>query len=461
VTGLLLSIPSWGAAEDLSVSVLGNLGEVYSVQAGTYGELFPDGQAAGAEHPILVLDVLRPGSDTERQIVPTTFGLEVESAPRLLYSKLGERLNVVWASRIETETSIFLARFDRDGWSAVEELYFHPGGVVPRPALTTDALHLETGDGEALDLERQTLHLVWPRVEEGEFTVGYMPILFLNGSFIGWKEPFTFRHLDGDANAAATAQLPDTLRVRPHAERDSVSLTFGSTAGGRVTTLEVGLVPMEMVYLSDEIHDLVLQLGFDPEDLASFADQLGVTIVGVGARGRGRSRLTLSLVDYVAAGVRNRVLDTGGSYAADQADLLADDLRAYALELTQSLFSPAVAGARTAKSRPTRDDSKSSSILEIDVSGVFEDDDSAPTSHVLELRSAVEWPLPDSGGAELTLFTSDDGVNLVAAWQDAAARKLWYVESNLDFTWSEPQALDLGERLTLEQAHELLQKRVR
>ena len=43
VTGLLLAFPSWGAAEDLSLSVLGNSGEVYSVQAGSYGELFPGG----------------------------------------------------------------------------------------------------------------------------------------------------------------------------------------------------------------------------------------------------------------------------------------------------------------------------------------------------------------------------------------------------------------------------------
>lgn len=272
VTGLLLAFPSWGAAEDLSASVLGNSGEVYSVQAGSYGELFPGGDEVEAGRPILVLDVLRPGGETERMIVPTTLGHEAESTPRLLYSKQGGRLNVLWASRIENEASLFLTRFDGDGWSAVEELYFNPQGVVPKPALTTDALHLETADGEALDLERQTLHLVWPQVEEGDLTVGYMPIIFLNGRFIGWKEPFTFRHLDADANAVVTSLLPDILRVRAHADRDSVSLTFGSTASGRVTTLEIGLAPMELVYLGDTIHDLVMEMGFDPDDLASFAD---------------------------------------------------------------------------------------------------------------------------------------------------------------------------------------------
>lgn len=160
------------------------------------------------------------------------------------------------------------------------------------------------------------------------------------------------------------------------------------------------------------------------------------------------------------------MLDTGGSYTADQAGLLADDLRDYALELTQSLLSPAVAGARGARSRPTGDDStgdasKGTPILEIDVSTLLDGGNSGPTSHVLELRSAAEWPLPDSGGAELTLFASDDGLNLVAAWQDADGQKLWYAESNLDSTWSAPQALVLGEELTLEKAQALLQERVR
>lgn len=461
MTGLLLSLPSWGATEELSTSVLGNSGEVYSVQTGSYGDLFPGGDEVEAERPILVLDVLRPGEETERLIVPTTFGLEEESAPGLIYSKQGGRLNVVWASRIENEASLFLARFDRDGWSAVHELYFNPEGVLPELGLTSDALHIETRDGEALDLERQTLHLVWPQVEGGDFTVGYMPILLLNGSFVDWKEPFTFRHLDADANAVAASLLPDTLRVQSHADRDSVSLTFGSTASGRVTTLEVGLVPMDLVYLSDTIHDLVLEMGFDPEDIANFADKLGVHITGVGSRGRGRSRLTLSVVDYVAAGVRDRVLDSGGSYTADQVDLLADDLRGYALELVESLFSPAVAEGRKARSRPTEDDSKGRPILEIDVSDLLGDGNAGPTSHILELRNAVEWPLPDSHGAELTLFASDDGESLVAAWLDAAGQKLWYAESNLDLTWSEPQALVLGEELTLEKAQALLQERVR
>lgn len=465
IVGLtLLILPSWLAAEALPDSVLGNAGEVLTVKAGTYGELFPGGDELEAERPIVTLDILRPGESGERLIVPATLGWEVESSPALLFSKKRDVLNVLWTARLEKQVSLFLARLEDHEWSPVAEIYSNADGVLPTVATTRDVFYYETGDQRVIDVERETLHLVWSQQGNGQSSVAYSPVLLINGALIDWKETFTFSHLDPDANEVVAGRLPAMMRVRASAAEESIAITFGSSDSGRITTLELELVPMEIVFLSDLVGELILESEFDPQNVNSFADTMGAELIGVGSRGRGRGRshLTFSMFDFVATGIHNRIVETGADYSADEVDLLAADLRRYTMELTQSLLSPAVTAEPQARSRLLGSESKATPILEINVDEpVDEGQAPAPMSHILELRSAVEWAIPDSQGARITVLASDDGLDLVAGWLDADGKKVWYVESKPDLTWSEPKTLTLGEHLTLEKAAALLQARVR
>ncbi len=445
---LIAALPSWASASPLARSALDTSGTAYLVQAGTYGDLIPEGDGAEAGGELLVLDVFRPGQESERLIVPTTLGPEVESSPVLLYSREGDALDVLWQSRLDDEVAVHLTRFDGTAFSPVEEVYFSPDGVVPKVAVTHDALHLEIGD-DVVRAERHIVHLFWMQEVDGVGLAHYTPVLFLDGAFSGWKEVFSFPHLNTDPNQVAHARLPELLHVATNGDRDSVRLTFGSSASGKLTTYELEYLPMDVVYLSDLIRELALDADFDPGDISGFSGNMGAELIGVGLRARSRTHLTPEVLDFVATGLSERILETGADYGASDAEALAEDLRQHTLERLSGLFAPAAVAAKS-----------SGSLIEIDAGGLLGDEPGPAPNHILDLRVALERPVPEAGGRKLTVYTSDDGLELLAFWKDRGV--LWYVESRLDEdTWSEPRPLRLGEGLSLADARELLRQRIR
>ncbi len=108
---MVLLLPTWVSAETFSDSALGNSGEVFFARAGTYGELFPEGDELGARRRILVLDISRPGEERQRLNVPTTKDRANESDPSLFYSKAGDALSILWTSRLDDDVSLYLASF--------------------------------------------------------------------------------------------------------------------------------------------------------------------------------------------------------------------------------------------------------------------------------------------------------------------------------------------------------------
>lgn len=456
---LVWSVPAWVSAAPLSPRVLGNTGEVYSIEAGLYGDLLPGQDGAEADRPIMVLDLTRPGQDTERLLLPATLGWEVESATGLVYSRQTGLLNVVWESRTEHTVSLFLARFDDGEWSQAEEIYFSPDGVAPTVALTHDALHLELEGGVRLNAERHILHLAWLDESGGELRASYLPVLLLDGELVDARETLSLPQLNANPGQAVESYLPEFLQMTVRDEDlDSLTLTFGSSASGRITSYLIDVTPMEFVHFGDLVYEMVMGSDFDPQELASFADGMGIEIISGGVRGRGhgRSRLTSSVLGFVASEVSDRILATGASYGADDVDLLAADLRRFVIELTHSLVAPAVATPGRSKS------GGHSQVLEIEVPGLAGDDPMPAPVHVLDLRLAAERPVPESEGNELAVYTSDDGLDFLAAWLDETG-KVWYTESRLeDEAWSQPRILDaFGGHLSLEQIRDLLRQRIR
>lgn len=461
----LSAMPASLLAAPLDSTALGNGGEIYEVRAGAFGELFPDEVHGNDDRSVVALDIKLPGEATRRLVVPPTMGAETESSPRLLYSKETGALNVVWMSRAAGEVSVHLIGFDGSDWSStVDELYFDPEGVAPLMALTVDELHLDLQGGASVDAERQVLHLVWRREVAGQPSLGYAPAIILNGALLGVGETLDLPHLNPAPGGPGNPVLAPTFGLSVADEDlDRVTLTFGSSQSRRVTSYDIEVVPMEIVHFAQLIREQVLSGDFDPADIVGFADTLGVQMIDAGHRRKLRSRvvLTPSVIDFVASGTTRWIRENGAGYGAGALADLAADVGDEALRLATSLFTsvPAVGQSSGVKSRRTDSDP---SALVIDVSDLIDDSESQLSSHVLDLRFAVEMSLPDSQGSEITLFTSDDGRSFLASWPDAREPSvLWYVESGFGGSWQPHRKLQLGEDLSLEEAHALLQQRIR
>ncbi len=442
--GILIS--SHAVAAGFPTSVLGNSGDVFAVRVASYGDLFPEGADAGAETRLLVLDVTRPDGAIEQRVVPGTVGAQRESASWLLYSKRSGVLNVIWQSRAGRNLSLYTVSLEGGEWSGVDEIYLNPAAAKPKYVMTQDSFAFESEEGEAQAVERHVLHVFRPRADALD-AVEYTPIIFLDGRFVGTYEAFLFYHLNANANEPPAALLPEFLQVTANDNQNVVSLVFGSAESGRLTTYQIGNLSLAFSSLGAEVESFALTAEVDPDDLSSFAGTMGAHIIGIGHR----SRLDSAILGYLAGEVEDWIVGSGTRFAEEEPEILAAELRGLVLELSTSLVFGASAST-----------TKSGSVLEIDLGHLGGDESGPGLTYAMDLRLAAEVPVPETGGEELSLFTSESGASFVAFWTDQRDT-LWFVESRFgdDETWSQPQSLVLGEQLSLEQARPLLRQRIR
>ncbi len=443
-------------------SLLGASGQVYEIYSGTFGELFPGDHSRDPDFPVLALDTLIPGSTARRLLVPSTGSSVLESAPRLIYDRASDQLNVVWnAVRPSGELRIHLTSYSEGGWGAeVLELYRSSSSQISEPqvALTRDAYNLSAGEGQVLSAERATLHLLWQERDDNSVAVKYMPVLLVAGDYIGWSETFVLGFsstvLQAPENIDGQGE-PVTFSAFPHLSTSSRSggiiVSFFDSDSLSLKTLDIGILPLELVYLSDEIQEQVLNLGSDwvgGGDISSFADVMRLQIIGMGSI----YGFHPAVIDYVAEQVHAHLLDVGDGYS--DIEHLSSDLRDYTIDLTTSLFG-------TDLSSPEADDG--SEIIEIDLSDLPLGDEGNQPAQILDLKVASEVPLPTIAGGNSSIYTSPTGDELIVAWSesDQAGEWLVYVEYTAADGWGEPFSLELGERLDLDRAHQLLAARLR
>lgn len=463
---LTLVITHGVAAEQLpNQSVLGADGQIYEIYAGKFSDLFPGHDSYDPEHQVLALDVIAPGEAVSRRLVPTTGGPVTETEPRLVYDKASDRLSLVWNAILPSgELLIQLTSYDADGWeNEVHELYRSAGvqgdGQVsaPQVALTRDAYDLQAGHGQTLSADRATLHLLWQEREGNTVAVKYLPVLLVAGRYIGWAETFTLgtsaanqnspeNNTEGGANEGLFAAPNLTTSDR----KGTVIVSYVDRDAGRLKTFDIGILPLELVYLSDEVQQQVLDLGSDwaNGDLSSFADVMRIHIIGLGSS----YGFHPAVVDYVADQVHAHLLEVGDGYS--DLESLSDDLRDYAIDLTTSLFGSDL-------SAPANDDG--SEIIEIDLSDLPIGDEGEQPAQILDLHLASEVPLPDISIPDASIFTSPAGDELIVAWSesDDEGDRLVYIEYTNTTGWSDPLSLEIGPRLDLSRAQQLLAERLR
>lgn len=446
--GLLLGLLS-STASGQRDAVLGAGGELYEVKAGVYGGLFPGGREHSANTPVLVLEVTRPGEETERTLVPWTADSHTEGSPSLIFEDASKTLFLVCETRINSIHSILqLSSYEGSGgWSTPIEVEKNPSSLKTSPqlAITRDS-YVETGaDGQPAVRHRTLLHTIW--AEEygaGAYRTFYMPLLLEDGQYIGSNSLFDLSQFD---TAPAVPGLQSNgLSRNPVIQRGrdgrTVVVAFTSAESGRLAVVEIDSLPAELSLLADGARAQIIDLGARrsyPSNLPAMASEVRERIVAIG--GAFHSEVVESIADMVYG----MVVRNGGTKGLVP---LAGEARAQIIDLGAKLSGR---GLRMSHGAAT-----SASVVET-VTSASEKAEALP-SHLVQFRVASTRPAPDASNKDLRLFVSESGENVLVAWMEKD--RLFYRISEGD-GWTDILQLRVSAGLDLRRAYEILEQRVR
>ncbi len=439
---LVATAPAALAAE----SVLGPEGELLRVLVGTYGELFPEGEAVRESNVVLALEIIR-GDSSERLLVPGTASRGVERSASLVYEAGSDTLYIAWSSlteRVNAEINL-VGRRGQD-WGDVIEVSGNPYSFksTPHLAVTRDALPAE-GDQPAR--QRTILHTVWQEEDAGAL---YAPLVLIDGEF---QSPNRVHSL--------SAMVPDSVEapevgfatiepiVVPGPDHNSVAIAFTHTLSGELVTLTVSPLPGELTEVADGAEDFVRTTNLDPcssDQAAALGRLLGDEVLALG------EPLQDSLRHYLAA--RAESLISTASAGACAEDL--DDVRISVAEAARAHI--ILIGARELRPGPVDQIRKARAhiILIGLVSGPVSDgssDGQGSVSRVSRFAATTQDRSPDR------LFLSSDGRRVIAAWIGEQNR-IRYREAIDEEGWSDSRELILGEDLGPLEAWDALERRV-
>ncbi len=450
---LALAAPAASASH--GDAVLGSDGELYMVRAGAYGELFPGGDAAAPADPVLALEVVRPAAaagSAERFLVPGTAGPEPENSPSILFEQASKTVFVVWESAFNVvHPSVRLVWFDGAAWSELIDVTGKPFTPKTSPllAVTRDSREETSEEGEAVERNRTILHLLW--VEEdaaGLDEVLYTPIVFEDGVYKGNTGYHRLARFDPSppADVPAVSQgLLDAPTLERGRDGRTVVAGFAAAANRRVVTLEIDVLPGELVHLADRARAHIINIG------TRFSAPGGH--------------------QNLAEAARAHIINIGRDFHPEVAQSLGDQLRAYLLANPGQELIPLADGARAhiinigakLSGRGLRQQTSALSAADeaaplqeiIEVRGA--DAPYEPPLALLQVRLASSRPAPATG-AGTRIFLSETGRDVLIAWPEEG-RVLY--RGSAGAGWDDTRELRLSPALPLERALEILEHRVR
>lgn len=458
--GFLLSA-SASRADHLNLT-LGDSGQLYSVQAGTYGSLFSAAgtQAAiagapapspAATTPVLALDTTLPGAAATRQLVPSTDDGAVDSSPALIYEDTSKTLFVVWVASSDPTSSVLkLLSYNGTQWSQPIEIISNPYATKTAPQLTlTHDTHQVTDatTGKVTIHRRTVLHVVWSENSaSGLYQAYYTPVIFADGAWIGTvPEPMLLNSYDA---AEATTQggpfstpLAATPAVQSGRDVSTAVTAFASNASGMLTAVELDFLPEELRDLADACAAAMASGGakYFPGQLAALAAQAQATLQANGGA------FQPEVLQAVGSDMQTQIL--GG----------ATDLTTMALKTRAVIIdSGAKFTARGVKIGPLLPPGTvGPQIVEIVPPN-------GGPSQFVQLRVASTRAWPTVGGTNgVQLLVSPTGDNAMATWLSADGTSAFYTNTQLDGTWSATHQLQLSTSFNLELALQVLQQRVK
>jgi len=449
---VLVLLPAAAARADHLDMTLGSGGQLYSVQAGLYGDLFGGQQqtavkAPPAAAPVLALDTTSQGGKTSRQMVPASQDASLATSPALIYEDGSKTLFVVWVSQ-GINTAVKLTSYDGTTWSDPIVIISNQYATKtpPQLAVTRDS-HLETdpASGQAVTHHRTVLHIVWSEdAPNGFYQAYYAPVIFEDGAWIG--NVVTPTHLN-DFDVVEQAPQPASTGTTPlvytpavQAGRDASTVVtgFASDVSGMLTTVEVDALPEELRILADSCAATVAGQGaqYFPSQLSVLADLIQNVLTANGGA------FQPEVLQTLISGVRGEIL----AGAAD-VNTLAHKARGFIID---SGFKFSARGLRPFAPGGVVAPPK---VVEVIAPG--------GPSHFLQFRVDSTRPWPTVGATGLQLLLAHTGMDVLAAWTSSTAPgAIVYTRTQPDGTWSSQQQLQLSSSLTQQQALQVLERRI-
>lgn len=432
--------------------VLGPEGTPVRVLQGAYGDFFPLADEPSAQSSVLVLEHQRGPAAAQYQLIPGTEGPDTENGVSLIYDRGSRSLFVLWESHRDTSSAFNLIRLRPDlSWSEMIELTDDPASKKspPRLAVTQEASTRKGAEGELETHQRTVIHVVWSEQRGDEVETLYTALFLEDDSYIGSNAIVSLNELVGsDLKAQGplpTASLLQSPVVAPGSDPHSVVLGFVDPSSRQLITVEANLLPRELSSVADGARAHIILIGHRERDrtVRSLAAAARAHIILIGHRVHPRVRSLLADRAYSA------MLAFGeDNPAADHVESMAESAWEAVLW----------AGLEIEDGGVLEPEGDGEDIM-VDMSPVSEEPTSDAMRHVVQVRRLSHREVPEVGDAPSRLFVSRNGRDLVVAWR-GDHEHLHFRESTPE-GWSDVQRLAIGETLSLADAYELLESRVR
>lgn len=438
--------PAWSQAQMTSV---GAHGELYTVETGLYGDLFPGQSLADPENPSLALDITTPDGIMARLLVPGTGSDDLEDSASLVFDDRSETLFILWQTKINViHSKLDLISFHAGSWSPMIEIWGSPFGwkSSPQLAVTRDQFVTETDDGGTRAWARTVVHVIW--AEEGAYgpTILYSPIILLDGQFVGNSPVYNLSELadvDHDSfSGPVDPALASAPRIQAGRNGQTVVIGFVESETGRLVTLEAEVLPGEIAHLSERMRRQLIGLGAKVETQPNaYVDELRRQLIGIGRK----IDLHPGVAMYAADVVTEELLK----------DHSGEDINAFAERLRRQLIG---IGARMTDRGVDRTLAKTGyTILDLPDADT---DDTARGPDLIRVSTVSNRPAPSIGdsAASISLYLAQSGDSVIVAWPEDD--RLVYRESQAD-GWSDQLQIVVGSPgvPTIERAEEMLQQR--
>lgn len=447
LAALAINPPLHADAHDVA---LGANGDLFRVRTGAYRDLFPNGAFAQADVVVLALDVTRPGADgpaTQRLLVPGTGGNDVESSPSLFFEESSKSVFIVWESRINPLHSVLYLTSLTDG--AFGDMVQISGDRYsfkssPRIAVSRDTFDLAGSDGTPERHFRTIVETVWWETTGSEDRAVYAPVVLIDGAYLGWNPVFLLDELADSAGNRIVETPTGPLLHAPSIQLGNdggTVATFVNSESGRLNTLEIDVLPVDLSDIAARVRAKILTYPKIPSPVTLMADAIRSQIIDIGGR------LHPSVRGFLADAIRSQIIDIGGRYLPGQVRRLADAIRSQIIDI----------GAGAFGGRGGRQQNLVYRITEVMASPTAEPTVDQP-GHALSLHTAVDLPVPDTGDAVPSVYTSAHGDSLLVSWEQDD--KILYRESTAD-GWTDVLSITLGPTMTREQAEQILAQRAK
>jgi hypothetical protein len=428
---------------------LGSDGTIYRLWTGTFGELFgPENTAVPGTMPVLAVDIVAPGQPLMRHLVPGTEGTETEGSAALLFDRTSSSVHIVWSSRTIanlTSSRLHLRSLAPEGWTELIELsgasLTDKSGL--RLALTSDD-YAASVDGVATRIPRRVLHLVWVETVADVTRAFYSPVVFTNGSYLGWNpvvaldETFT-----PDSPLVPAGPVSAGLREAPSlatSPTGKVTASFIHSQSLQLVTVEVQALPGELGELAEMARGHIVELAqtLGPEDRTQLATLARGHIVELARE------FHPSAATYF--GDRTGELLISAEASLDGA-ALAEMARGHIVELGREILAGGLAN-RCAEQEL---------LLEIPPLDPAASGPAPTFSQFFVLRRVAHWGIPaDLVAPDARILVSTDGGRATIAWTGEG--HLFYREAAAGGEWSPVRDLDLT-RIALADAWDAVARR--